>query len=104
MRAAEGAHRGEAEPVRHVLRGAHPLVGARDIVGAFARPEEAAERPFDDGEVGDLARAHGGQRFVEEEHPLLDPIGEDEGEPEPSERLALDVGIVEAPADGHRLT
>jgi hypothetical protein len=101
--AAEGADRDQVSALHELVRGPEPLLGASHVLHLLARQEHPAEHALDDLQVLDLARAHGRQGLVEEQHSLLDPPRRHQVLADPAESRELKLGVAEAPAEleGH---
>jgi hypothetical protein len=101
--AAEGGHGREAAALGDRLADADPLLGPGDVVGVLAGREQLAEDLLQHHEVLDLVARHGGQRLVEQEHALLDPVGVHEAGAEVGQRDELQVHVADGAAHGDRL-
>ena len=101
MGAAEGGD--DVAPLHALGGGAHPLVGARDVVDQLACPEEPAEDLVHRGQLSRLAGAQRGQRLVAEGHSLLDAVGHHEQATEVCQGQEFDIGIAESAPDRDRL-
>jgi hypothetical protein len=100
--AAEGGD--DVAPPHALGCGAHPLVGARDVVDQLACPEEPAEDLVHRGQLGRLAGAQRGQRLVGEGQSLLDAVGHHEQATEICQGQEFDIGIAESAPDRDRLS
>gem|GEM_PF-6526636 len=72
-------------------------------MGVLAGREQLAEDLLEHAEVVHLLPGHGSQRLVQQQHPLLGPIGMDEAGAEVGERHELEVGVTEASRQLKRL-
>ena len=74
VRATERGHGRQVSAARDVLTDPDPLIGAVDVMCVLACREELAEDLLDHREVVDVASRHCRQRFVEEQHALVDSV------------------------------
>ena len=88
---AERRHVGDLAAGGDRLADPDPLVGPPDVVGVLARREELAEHLGEDEEVVDLATGDAGERLIEVDHALVDPVVVHERGAEVGEGVELEV-------------